>query len=257
MELEIESIVKLIEKERTTKPSTLLTEQQKINNKKTYLLIDNTPTETSFKLFEKSSKYVIFDGKLLHRKRFIRHIPLGTLLEEYRNILVYAMRHGKVLILRLQEIAVDFLSTFCDEGYLEQYPEPNADYIPYNPYPPYEKWWYLPRGFMLNHGEILIQTSSFPARLYRRNDWNELKQQYQDDRLGPERYLMESEKESESQEESVQRDHQRELPLLISPQFRIVITTTIPIERVEEMLFNGRFGLPAGSSSQFQTFIVK
>lgn len=292
-EMDIDSILKLIEKERSH-PKVDLSNERRLERKKTFMLIDNTPAEKSFKVFERSSKFVIFDAKLLHRKKFVRNSSLGNILDEYRNILAFAILHGKILVIRLQDVAVDFLNTFCDEGYFEQHGNNhhNADLVENNPYPPYEKWWYLPRGFMLNHGEML-RRSPFPYCLFRRNDWNEIKAEYGDE-YGPEKFLNDSMmllqdtnevlpdqgKSEKSLADSLQdmmldNHHDEEefeydghddgeeshkkpkgVPMLFSSEFRIVITTTIPLERVEDMLFNGRFGLP-GTSSQYRTIVVK
>lgn len=286
MEIDMDNFLKLVENERLTAiqgsfPSSSGSQSEELSpseNKKTYLLVDNTTTEQSFKAFERSSKFAIFDAKLLHRKFFVRKSPLGLLLDEFRNVLVYAIRHGKILIIRMQDVAVDFLNTFNDESYYEQHHgNHNSDLIGTNPHPPYEKWWYLPRGFMLHHGEML-RHHPFPYCLFRRNDWNEVKGKYGEE-YGPERYVeppnpslltnhsmhVEDDEEEEIDDFSAAYDlanphHnqvQKHEPIHFSPHFRIVITTTIPVERVEDMLFNGRFGLPANSSNHFQCFVVQ
>jgi hypothetical protein len=224
--------------------------------KKSLLIVDSTRDEYTKKFFEKSSEYVILDGKTLHRKKFIRKTPLPTLLDECRHLLVYAMLRGKILVVRLGEIAVDFMNTFCDESCEELSHR--------SPYPPYQDWSFLPRGFLLNNGECLRSaiSPSLPHGLMRRDDLEEIKEHIVTKRT------MTSCK-SRSSEIDFENDHYerarmdidpRDLPSLeikdlkeeeiMHPNFRVIVTTTLNPEKLEDMLFNGKFGIP-GRLSDF------
>lgn len=84
------------------------------------------------------------------------------------------------------------------------------DIVSQNPRPPYQQWDYVPRGFMLQSGAPLTQ-SPFPDTLYRRDDLNDISSGVS------------------------QRLH---------PDFKVIVSTTLPEGRLDDMLFNGKFGLP-------------
>jgi hypothetical protein len=223
------------------------------HEKRPLLLVDQTPDEYSHKFFERSAEYVILDAKLLHRKFFVRKTPLMTLLNECRHLLVYAMMRGKTLVIRFCELAVDFQGTFCDE---------NCEGLPKKaPYPPYDKWSFLPRGFMLNQGELLT-SAPYPYSLVRKDDLMEMKDQILRQRSS--RPVLSEEKGVDEEDDN--EAYERRLKVhseiineisdlsfseIFHPKFRVIVTTTIRPEAVKELLFNGRFGLPTNSTGDF------
>jgi hypothetical protein len=223
---------------------------------KSLLLIDSTRDEYTKKFFEKSSEYVILDGKTLHRKKFVRKTPLPTLLDECRHLLVYAMLRGKTLVIRLGEIAVDFMNTFCDESCEELNHR--------NPYHPCQDLSFLPRGFLLNNGQCLhsVVTPSLPHGLMRKDDLEEIKEH-----ILARRNMLSY--KSRSSNDELENDQYEKVRMDIDPQclrsmeikdlkeqeimhpnFRVIVTTTLNAEKLEEMLFNGKFGIP-GRLSDF------
>lgn len=173
----------------------------------TLLLVDTTPNEDSLTLFKNSAQYVVLDGKLMNTKKFVRNQTVAFLIEEARASLVYAMKKGKTLVIRLGDVAVDFRSTFNDDS--------TPGRVDQNPYPPYQTWHSLPSGFMMKKGELLRQGPVYPDSLLRRDDIREI----QDGDCNA-----------------------------MEPEFQIILTTTIPIDQIDHLLFNGRIGLPGESS---------
>lgn len=170
----------------------------------TLLVLDSTSNEESLKIFLSSAQYVVLDAKVLHTKRASRHCSIPSLLEEGRHLLSFAMMHGKTLVLRLGDAAVDFRTIFCDEAC--------GDLIRANPRPPHQQWSYLPYGFMLKSGAF-VNHAPFPDALLRRDDL---------------------------------RDIEDGAAQALHPLFRVIVSTTIPRGRLDDLLFNGRFGLPGG-----------
>lgn len=236
------------------------------------LLLDHSNDEFSHKFFEKSSEYVILDGKILHRKKFIRNTPLRILLDECRHLLLYAMFRGKALVIRMGELSVDFLGTFCDENCGE------GDLAKENPYPPYQVWHYLPRGFLLFNGAMLnphspssltpfsfsspspSSYSALPYSLVRNDDLHEMK-----DQLLRQRSQRSADQDDEPTSTTT-TGYAAAAALIESgissitsltpeeikhPNFRVIITSTIPGEKVKDLLFNGRFGLPTDRPGDF------
>ncbi len=81
---------------------------------KTLIFVDD-PSENSLELFLNSSKYVVLDASLLAKKKSIQKKTVSYILEEARFSLIYAIRHGKVLVVRMSDSKTDFVNTFCDE----------------------------------------------------------------------------------------------------------------------------------------------
>lgn len=233
------------------------------NNPKTLLLVDNTPDEYTHQVLSRSSDYTMLDARVMHRKKFIRNSPLHLLLEEARHMLVYAMLRGKTLVIRLAEVSVDFNATFCDENC-------NDERIKRNPYPPYEEWAYIPRGFMINHGALLRQ-HPYPFSLLRKDDLLEIQEMFLLRRLKEEeeefnhppalaraysqKKLAELGK-ARSNRAMVINPSDLAIDEIIHPDFRIIITTTMPIESIPDMLFNGNFGLPSDRMADFHVVEV-
>lgn len=216
---------------------------------KTMLIVDESKEEFTQKFFEKSADYVILDAKNLHRKKFVRKTPMPILLDECRHLLAYGMLRGKILVIRMAEISVDFYNTFCDESCPEL---PKA-----NPQPPYQPWRFLPRGFILNNGENL---RGDPHSLLRRDDLREVGE-FILKRRAAKTKADDGEDNEEFQEQLMKSASNLGITdLSISeacdPNFRIIVTTTIKPEYLKDMLFNGRFGLPTSSPNDFILQIV-
>jgi hypothetical protein len=188
----------------------LIQEHQAENSPNTLVLYDPSHDEKSLHLFQHNAGFVILDAYTnLHQRYFIKQHSVPIICEEARHRLAYAMIHGKTLILRLGNAAVDFIGLFNDDvvkGRTEK-----------NPFPPFQEWHQLPHGFMLNNGEnVKHNPPHFPTSLLRKEDFEELRHE---GLTSP-------------------RD------VHCHPSFRLVITSTIPPDRMEELLFNGKHGLP-------------
>jgi hypothetical protein len=157
--------------------------------------------------FLQSSKYVVLDGDLLAKKRSMQKKTVAFLLKEARTLLTYAMKHGKILVVRMSDSKTDFLNTFCDEC-CEQLQKESK-------YPPYQKLSHLPRNFLLKSGSLMA-ADEMKAGLFHREDLHEIEniENFEDNILA----------------------------------FKVIITTVIPIEKLEQQLINGLFGLPGGKS---------
>lgn len=84
------------------------------------------------------------------------------------------------------------------------------DLVSAEPRPPHEEWRYLPRNFLLQSGKP-VRASPFPESLLRRDDMKVISEGF---------------------------------AVLSHPNFKVIVTTTIPVHRVDDMLLNRRFGLP-------------
>lgn len=171
----------------------------------TLLLVDESDNEFSREIFLHSSNYVVLDADILAKKRSMQKKSVAFLLKEARTLLIYAMTHGKILVVRMSDSKTDFLYTFCDEC---------CDSIEKeSKYPPYKTLSYLPRDFLLKSGSLMT-TSEFVANLFHREDMHE-----------------------------INNNQNFELNLA---KFKVIVTTTIPVDKLELQLLNGVFGLPGG-----------
>lgn len=183
-----------------------------MSNDKTILLVDNTGSESSLDYFLNSSKFKVLECKNLQTKRMVYQNTIYPVIEEARFALVFAMKYGKTLVMRMSDCAADFVTSMCDECCRDRETE--------NPYPPHQAWKTLPRGFMLNNGQIARDNVDM---LLRREDLREI------------------------------RDGDCEK---LHPNFKLIITTTFPSDSVQELLLNGRYGLP-GSTEDYQVVVLK
>ncbi len=169
---------------------------------RTLLLIDKHG-ETSLDTFVNSSRFVVLDADKLAKKRTIQKKSVSFILKEAHSSLVYAMKNGKILVVRMGESKTDFLNTFCDECC--------SDLESPSRYPPYKALSYLPRSFMLSNGADM-RRSPFKDQLLHREDMLD-----------------------------VESEHELEHNI---SKFRVVITTVIPVNKIELQLLNGTLGLP-------------
>ncbi len=187
----------------------IIQEHQLQESPNTLVFYDPTKDEKSLSLLQHNAGFVILDAYTnLHQRYFIKQHSVPIICEEARHRIAYAMVHGKTLVIRLGNAAVDFVGLFNDEvvkGRTEK-----------NPFPPFQAWHQLPHGFMLNNGDnIKHNPPLFPESLLRKEDFEELRA-----------------------DGATPRD------VHCNPNFRVVITSTVPPDRMEELLFNGRHGLP-------------
>lgn len=173
---------------------------------RTIFFVDDSPGEDSLEYFQNSSRFVILDCKNLQTKRMVNQRSVQPILEEARNRIVYATKFGKTLVLRMGDCVADFVTAMCDENCI--------DLERSNPFPPYQVWMTLPRGFMLNNGQLIRDNAE---AFLRREDLREI------------------------------RDGDC---VALHPNFKLVISTSLPPDRVEELFFSGRYGLP-GSPADF------
>lgn len=182
---------------------------------KTLFVVDQTQGEKTLGLFTQSADYVVLDAEKLNMKKAIKKQSVSSLLEECRFLLTFAMKYGKVLVIRFGTSMTDFKFTFCDEYCpgLEPFQKHNLQ----------QRARYLPRGFMLNSGGHLMAEDMVRA-LYRRDDLVEM--------------LMDMD---DGQDEAI--DLSRAIPVC-HPDFRIVMTTSMPYEKLDDFHFHNKYGLP-------------
>lgn len=134
---------------------------------KTLLLVDSSDNEDSLEFFLQSSKYLVLDAEKMHKKLYVKKSPLELVLEEARFQLVYAMKYGKILVVRLGITRVDLQGCFCDECCTTLQKK--------SKWPPYLPQLFLPRGFLLLGGAHLHEPDMV-EQLYRREDVLELQE---------------------------------------------------------------------------------
>jgi hypothetical protein len=127
---------------------------------KTMLLVDETDDEASYEFFESSPRCVIIDARKVYADRVIKKMPLQKVLESMRIPLVNAMQNGKAVVVRMGDVAADFLTTNDEHC-------PDLDPL-YASYPPYEKLAYIPSVWLYRGGALLKDSAQWPRRMYRR-----------------------------------------------------------------------------------------
>ena len=180
---------------------------------KTLFIVDETEGELTVKHIKNSAKYLLMDADLLNLKRTTKRQSMDIILEECRFQLTFAMKYGKILVVRFGNSMTDFKNTFCDEV-CTTLPATEKS----NPTQPIS---FLPRGFMLNSGEHLKE-EKFVRALFRREDIVE---------------MLEDEDEDKDFEDFVPTCH---------PDFKIILTTTMSYEKLSDYHFHAKYGLPEG-----------
>lgn len=181
---------------------------------KTLFIVDQTEGEQTLHLFTTSAKYVVLDADKLNMKRTIKKQSIASILEECRFQLTFAMKYGKILVIRFGNSMTDFKYTFndeCCEG-LEAMQKHNH----------HQKASYLPLGFMLRSGEGMKDEHMVRA-LYRREDIVEM--------------IMEGDEEDDV------GDISHVVPVC-HPGFKVVMTTSMPYEKLDDFHFHRKYGLP-------------
>lgn len=186
---------------------------------KTLFVVDETEGESTLPYFQHSAKYLVLDAEKLNMKMTIKKQNLSTILEECRFQLTFAMKNGKILVIRFGNSMTDFKNTFCDESC------PNL--ITEGKKPLHVPLTYLPRGFMLNGGEHLKEEQAIRG-LYRREDIVE---------------MLEEADEVEFEDADISK-----IVPACHPEFKIVLTTSMPFSKLDDFHFHNKYGLPADRS---------
>jgi len=135
--------------------------------RKTLLLVDTSPDESSLSYFQSGyggEDCIILDALRLHLLIHARREKLPKLLEETRRRLVFAMIHGKTLVVRLNRVAMNF-NAFNDEAVLSSCDRER------DPWPPYSPWSFLPSFWLLQGGKVLRDDSQTTGQMIRRGDY--------------------------------------------------------------------------------------
>lgn len=195
-----------------------------VSGDKTLFIVDQTEGEQTTQLFTQSAKYVVLDAEKLNMKKTIKKQSIPSLLEECRFQLTFAMKYGKILVIRFGTSMTDFKFTFCDEHC------PDIETVQKHNHR--QKACYLPRGFMMQSGQA-VKEEIMARALYRRDDIVEM--------------LMDMD-----EEEAV--DIHTATPVC-HPDFRVVMTTSMPFEKLNDFHFHTQYGLP-DVRSQFDIRIL-
>jgi hypothetical protein len=183
---------------------------------RTLLLVDQTEGEQTHNIFLTSAKYVVLDAEKISMKMTVKKQSIASILEECRFQLTFAMKYGKTLVVRFGYHMTDFKFTFCDERCpgLDSHQKHNH----------LQKARYLPRGFMMDSGAGLREEAMVRA-LYHREDIIELIQDAEED-----------------QDEVADIAH---FVPVCHPDFKVVMTTSMPYEKLDDFHFHVKYGLPS------------
>lgn len=183
-------------------------------------VVDETAGEATLKFFQHSAKYLVLDAEKLNMKMTVKKQSMPSILEECRFQLTFAMKYGKILVVRFGTSMTDFKYTFCDEDC------PNL--ITKGKLPSAAPLSYLPRGFMLHGGEHLREEAALRS-LYRREDIVE---------------MLEVDDDGDGDTEDTS-----DLVPVCHPAFKVVLTTTMPYAKLDDFHFHTKYGLPGERSS--------
>lgn len=192
---------------------------------KTLLVVDPEEIALDHFLSDPHFTYVVLDGRKMHLDRNAKRMTLHTILEEARRSLVHCMMQGKVLVVNLGGICVDFLNTFhdntCGEAELPRE-------LPYERSQDGIQLAYLPSEFLLEAGNLL-RDHHWTERLYRRKE-----------------LILEH-------GTKVNLAHSDAKIFKCHPKFRVMVTTSIDKKHLTEFLFNGTVGLPDSNNFEIVT----
>lgn len=179
----------------------------------TTILCDHSPNEDTLKYFLSFSNiYTVIDARKLHLDYHVRRLPIDIIFEDIRFRLVYAMKSGKTLVIRMGDTTVDFLNIFNDTSAAKLR---NSKLIMIDPRPPHPEWAYFPSEILYKKGKLLLQ-APWPERLLRRQD----------------------------------RTDALKVDVTVNPSFNVIITTNYHIDKLDNYLFTGNFGLPPKTNFQ-------
>lgn len=86
------------------------------DNNKTPLFVDTSSDESLLNLLRSHADFVILDAKKIHWENSVKKFTIDDILERCRALLVFAMRRGRILVVRMQGTSADFLQTFNDDA---------------------------------------------------------------------------------------------------------------------------------------------
>jgi hypothetical protein len=180
---------------------------------KALFVVDQTEGELSNSVFLRSANYLVMDAEKLNMKKTVKKQNVSDILEECRFQLTFAMKYGKVLVIRFGNSMTDFKNTFNDNCC----PELRAERISGAAH---HHLSYLPFGFMLRGGQQLHEESAVRA-LYRREDIVEMLEEADDD-----------------------TDPNVAVPVC-HPNFKVILTTSMDLLKLDDFHFHAKYGLPA------------
>lgn len=176
----------------------------------TPLIVDNTPDETSLRIFKsKCHMFALIDGNKMHLEYRVQKKSMPLILEEKRHVLLHAMKTGRTLVLRLGATTVDLINVFNDEAAKDGLP---PHFVPLElvcSKPPYREQAYFPKDLIYRGGADMLMPE-WREKLFRRED--------RDDPLHSETSCLQS--------------------------FNVILTTTCKYDDLDKFLFNGKYGLP-------------
>ena len=71
--------------------------------------------EQSNAYYNSDENFIVLDACQMKMKKTIKKQSVYSILSESRHTLIYAMKHGKILVVRMCDSLTDFLSTFNDD----------------------------------------------------------------------------------------------------------------------------------------------
>jgi len=190
---------------------------------KTFLIVD--PREKAIESFlsDPDFSYVILDARKMHLDKNVRKIDVKLILEEARRLLVQSMMKGKIFVVRLGALCVDFLNTFHDEAVLDLPRE-----LPFERSLTGVSMSYLPKEFLLEGGDV-IRSTQWTERLYRRKELSY---------------------EKGKKVNSIDADAK---DFKCKERFRVVVVTQLLKSQLAANLFNGKLGLPDNTNFEILT----
>ncbi len=184
----------------------------------TPILCDHTPNEDTLQYFLSFSNiYTVIDARKIHLDYHVRRLPINVIFEDIRFRLVHAMKSGKTLVIRMGDTTVDFLNIFNDTCATKLR---NSKLIMIDPRPPHPEWAYFPSEILYKKGKLLLQ-APWPERLLRRQD----------------------------------RTDAFKIDVSVDPTFNVILTTNYHINKLDNYVFTGKFGLPP--KNNFQTIVYE
>ena len=185
----------------------------------TPLICDASVGERSHKHFLRASdKYAVLDAKKMHLDLNVKKLPLAHILESARTTVAHAMRTGRVLVLRMGDVTVDFLNTFNDASAVKLTAKQLLNKVVLKETSaPYHDRAFLPLEIFRDKGHLLRE-EAWANKLYSRADREEL-----------------------------HRDP-------VKKGFAVIVTTTYPEDCIDAYVFTGAFGLPPRGLFHIRTF---
>lgn len=178
----------------------------------TPLICDMTAGERSHKYFLRASnKYAVLDAKSMHLDLNVKKTPLAHIMESARTKVVHAMRTGRILVIRMGDVTVDFLNTFNDDSAVKLTAKLILNkLVRKETTAPYKERAYLPLEIFREKGRLL-HDEHWASKVYSKADLDELHH------CCP-----------------------------VADGFAVIVTTTYPQELLDAYVFTGSFGLPRG-----------